>query len=312
MKKIILIFSLFLVSFAWSIPADKVPINQTALVDIAKVLSVKENQEIENLLRDYHKQGLMQGAVVIVDSTDGEDTFNYAMKIAKRWQLGDKGKDNGLLMLVALKDRKFFTLTGKGLEGALPDISVGKINRENLVPALKKGQYKSGIVKTINAYAKRLTMDSKSLKQEILKDKKGKITSSTILKVLLGIWVILLVIGSVVLAVIDSRINETPKQKNFVKLLTLVLLIDFAMLILIYTTDISFGDLFGVLLILTCPFAVFISPYIPQGYFSSSSSSFSSSRSSSSSSRGGYRGGGGRFGGGGSGGILNIVYFQHK
>ena len=297
MKKIVLIFSLFLVSFAWSLPADKVPINQTALVDTVKVLSPNENQEIEAILQGYYKQGLMQGAVVIVNNTNGQAIFDYAMKIAQRWQLGDKKKDNGLLLLIAIDERKFFTLTGKGLEGALPDISVGRINRENLVPAFRENKYGLGIKNAIIAYANRLSLDSESLKAAILADEEEENSDDKQM-----FWLVAVILSAVpsglLLKKSTKQIRQQTRSKAKKFFIILGAIIVFCISLLKFQMPIIGAVIFG----------FFFGFFFAFGSDSSSGGggggrgSGNSSNSSSSRGGGGYRGGGGSFGGGGSGG----------
>lgn len=108
---------------------------------------------------------MAQMAVVVVPSTDGQDTFDYALQVAERWGLGKKGTDNGILMLVAVNDRKMQILTGYGVEGVLPDAALKRIIIEDITPYFKKGDYAGGITAGINRIEERLQADPDVLRQ---------------------------------------------------------------------------------------------------------------------------------------------------
>jgi len=84
-------------------------------------------------------------AVVVVSSTAPLEAFDYAMKVAEAWKPGAAGKDNGVVFLVAVKDRKMFIQTGYGVEGPLPDGRVGEIRDRLVRPAFRNQDYAGGI-----------------------------------------------------------------------------------------------------------------------------------------------------------------------
>ena len=146
------------------VAADKLILNNP-VIDEAKVLSASDKQTLEIKLRSINERGLAQAAVVIVPTTNGEDIFDYSMKVANRWQLGKKDTDQGLLMVVAVNDRKMYILTGYGLEGAIPDAVAKRIIRDDVTPYFKQGDYAGGINAGINRIEERLTTDPAILKQ---------------------------------------------------------------------------------------------------------------------------------------------------
>lgn len=146
------------------VAADKLILNNP-VIDEAKILSASDKQAIETKLRSLNDRGLAQAAVVIVPTTNGEDIFDYSMKIADRWKLGKKYTDQGLLMVVAVNDRKMYILTGYGLEGAIPDAVAKRIINDDITPRFKQGDYAGGIIAGINRIEERLTTDPAILKQ---------------------------------------------------------------------------------------------------------------------------------------------------
>src|SRR5580765_4232507 len=121
--------------------------------DYAKVLDAATEQQLETTLTKLDQQQQIQFAVVTVDSTNGKDIFDYSLAVARGWGIGAKDvKKPSLLLLVAVKDRKYFTQVSRHLEGELPDGLVGQIQREKLVPAFRAGDYGRGITDTIDEY----------------------------------------------------------------------------------------------------------------------------------------------------------------
>lgn len=145
------------------VSANKLILN-SPVIDEAQILSPSDKQALEQKIRSINQRGLAQMAVVIVSSTDGEDIFDYSMKVADRWKLGKKDTDQGLLMTVAINDRKIYILTGYGLEGTLPDSVTKRIITDDIRPYFKQGNYAQGINAGINRIEERLTTDPDILK----------------------------------------------------------------------------------------------------------------------------------------------------
>ncbi|WP_180160106.1 YgcG family protein [Acinetobacter sp. YH12054] len=115
------------------------------VIDQANLLSPAEKQAISQRILNLHNAGKGQIGVVIVPTTGQEDIFDYSMRVAEAWQLGSAKRDNGLLMTIAVNDRRIQILTGYGLEGVLPDIVAGRIINDKITPYFKQGQYAQGI-----------------------------------------------------------------------------------------------------------------------------------------------------------------------
>jgi uncharacterized protein len=99
--------------------------------------------------------------VLTVMDLGGESIEDLSIRIAHdKWKLGQKGKDNGVLFLIAFKDRKYRIEVGYGLEGVLPDSLVGSIGRDVLVPYFRKGDYSGGIFATTLALANKIAADA--------------------------------------------------------------------------------------------------------------------------------------------------------
>jgi uncharacterized protein len=121
--------------------------------DYAKVIDAETEQRLEATLTKLDQQQQIQFAVVTVDSTSGTEIFDYSIAVARGWGIGAKDAQKpSLLLLVAIKDRKYYTQVSRHLEGDLPDGLVGQIQREKLVPAFRASDYGRGITDTVNEY----------------------------------------------------------------------------------------------------------------------------------------------------------------
>ena len=125
----------------------------TPIVDNAHVIDAETRKKLEAIYVNLKQRANIEFAVVTVDTTGGQDIFEYSLAVARGFGIGSKGGEkNGFLLLVAVKDRKYFTQVSDHLEGDLNDGLVGEIQRERLVPQFKKGNYSQGIYDTIQAY----------------------------------------------------------------------------------------------------------------------------------------------------------------
>jgi len=121
--------------------------------DYARVIDSATKERLESTLSNLDRQQQIQFAVVTVDTTGGQEIFDYSLAVARGWGIGSKDVQKpSLLLLVAIKDRKYFTQVSRHLEGDLPDGLVGQIQREQLVPAFKAGDYGKGLADTIDTY----------------------------------------------------------------------------------------------------------------------------------------------------------------
>lgn len=136
MKKLLLgLFLLCVLAVpAWTAEPDY-PALTGQVVDEAGVLSPQQKSQILRLLETDRYN---QVAVAVLKDLRGRDGREYGIELARRWQLGQKGKDNGVLILMSVKDRYAGIEVGYGLEGILPDSIAGRILREGIIPPLRE------------------------------------------------------------------------------------------------------------------------------------------------------------------------------
>lgn len=115
------------------------------VVDLAKIINPGTEQNLNRMLKELEQKTTAQVVVLTINSLDGEPIEKFSLRTAEKWKLGQKGKDNGVLITIALKDRKYRFEIGYGLESILPDSLVGTFGRKFLIPYFKKGDYSTGI-----------------------------------------------------------------------------------------------------------------------------------------------------------------------
>lgn len=128
--------------------------NPTGYVnDYAGVVDSTSKEWLETTLGNLDRQQRIQFSVVTVDTTGGQEIFDYSLAVARGWGIGAKDTQKpSLLLLAAIKDRKAFTQVSRHLEGDLPDGLAGQIQRERIIPAFQSGEYGRGLVDTVSAY----------------------------------------------------------------------------------------------------------------------------------------------------------------
>lgn len=144
MKKIFL-FSLLSLLFNFAFAQD-FPEKPTTLVnDYANVLSADQKQQLETKLVAFNDSSSTQIAIAILKSVGDYDINEYAVELGRKWGVGQSGKNNGIMIVVAVGDRKISIQTGYGLEGALPDIYAKRIIENDIKPNFKAGNYYAGL-----------------------------------------------------------------------------------------------------------------------------------------------------------------------
>ncbi|MFO0957534.1 MAG: TPM domain-containing protein [Isosphaeraceae bacterium] len=116
--------------------------------DFADMLDAADRQALETRLAEVEKSRGAQIAVVTLASLEGGEINDFANKLYRQWGVGEKGKNNGVLLLVARDDRKARIEVGYGLEPILPDILAGRVLDDDLFPAFRQKKYSEGLKRT--------------------------------------------------------------------------------------------------------------------------------------------------------------------
>jgi uncharacterized protein len=148
---VLLVLPVLLFLFPQAVVAKDIPPLTGRIVDQANLLTADQRQRIESKLAAFEKETGDQMAVLTVDSLDGEAIEDYANKVGRAWALGQKGKDNGVLLLVAKQDRKMRIEVGYRLEPVFTDLQSNIIQNEVIIPYFKKGDFGGGLEAGVDA-----------------------------------------------------------------------------------------------------------------------------------------------------------------
>jgi len=131
--------------------ALEVPALQRRVNDRAGLLSEAARRQLETALEAFETRESTQIAVLTVPTLGGETIEEFSIRVAQGWQLGQRGRDNGALLVVAKGERKIRIEVGYGLEGRLTDLLAGRIIREVITPEFKAGRFDAGIIAGVEA-----------------------------------------------------------------------------------------------------------------------------------------------------------------
>ncbi len=137
-KKYLFAFALFgVILIGCTSSAASLPEFTAPVVDSIGRVSEEVERQINTELISFQQSGGPQIAVAVVDSTGNATPDNYSIDLARSWGIGDKEKDNGVLLLIALEDRTLRIAVGSGVEGELTDVTAGRIVDSVMLPRLR-------------------------------------------------------------------------------------------------------------------------------------------------------------------------------
>ena len=146
----LLLSSVFSLSVFAKIEVD-LPSTSSYLNDFAGVVNTQDQEIINTLAQELDSKTTAQISVVSVNTTKPETIEQYAVRLFKKWGIGQKGKDNGVLFLIASADHKVRIEVGYGLEGVLTDAICSRIINEIVVPKFKQGEMSKGVLEGTQA-----------------------------------------------------------------------------------------------------------------------------------------------------------------
>lgn len=152
----------------------EIPKKQTSVYQLGiEVLSTQEENSLKQKLIRYSDSTSTQIVVIIISSTNGEDINYLAANWGEKWGIGQKGKDNGVLLMLARNDRKVAIQAGRGTEGRLTDLMSKRIIEQRIIPEFKKGNYYRGLDKGTDGIFEVLKGEFKETRKRKSKSKKS-------------------------------------------------------------------------------------------------------------------------------------------
>jgi len=146
-----LLVGLLALGFPIAAPTAEVPYLTGRVVDEAEILSADARQRVADTLRRHEQKTGNQIAVLTVPTIHGESIEEYAVRVFEQWKLGQKGKDNGVLVVVVPQDRRMRIEVGYGLEGVLTDAHASRIIRNVMTPRFRDGDFSGGVARGVAA-----------------------------------------------------------------------------------------------------------------------------------------------------------------
>ncbi|MDD2290904.1 MAG: TPM domain-containing protein [Aliarcobacter sp.] len=298
MKKLIILL-LFIFSFLNADITQYFPKLEGRVIDQANMLSPDVKKDIDAILKKHEKETSNQIVVVILNSLNGYTIEDFSYQLGRFWGIGQKDKNNGVLLVVSKEDRKIRIEVGYGLEGALTDKISHEIINYTIKPNFKANQYELGILKAVNEIMA-------AIKGEYVGKERAENFNDPINGFIpLGFF------GLVFLSIIINSGSKKIKNKFLYKTSKSSLISSFfAFFTFVISEAFTTYNFFFAIIIFV---VVFIFNYVltknvdfnklsSKEYTGSSGFGGFGSSSSSSGDFGGFSGGGGSFGGGGASG----------
>lgn len=178
------------------------------------VINASEEATLNQMLVDLEKETTAEYAVVIVNSIGEQIPKDFAVELFNTWGIGKAGKDNGLLLVVVLNQRRWEFETGYGLEGVLPDVKLSHIADDTLPPNFKKGEYGQGVIEASKEIAEvlRENKEEVSMSPEEYRAKHSRMVYSVI-AAFASVFTILYL--ALVILIRRNKSKNSPKESKW-------------------------------------------------------------------------------------------------
>lgn len=285
-----LVFISFLTVFSFFLSAQEIPELKGRINDYADMFSEETEKVFEEKLAELEKTDSTQIAVLSVNSLEGYSIEEFSIKTAEKWKIGQKGKDNGVILLFSKNDRKIRIEVGYGLEEKLTDLTAGRIIDNEITPRFKAGQFDEGLSRGVDSLIA-VVKGTYTADNNVQSNSK-----SSPLALLVILLVVIFILGKIklVLGGITGAVAFPIMLYNFSAEASIISIILF----------VPFGFIMGLIIPLLGTFFMLSSNGRGRrgGGFSSGSGFSGGGFGGGGFSGGGFSGGGGRFGGGGASG----------
>jgi uncharacterized protein len=275
MKKLFSLLLIWAAIFGILTASPNFPVLTDRVVDTAEILTPREKSTLISKLKAHETNTSNQIVVVTLKDLGGYDIADYGYQLGRHWGIGQKGKDNGVLLILSKDDRKVRIEVGYGLEGALPDARAHHIIQTKIIPAFKQEKFYKGIDQGVN------TIFASISGEYTVTTKRSSIRISDVMFFLYMLAHMIWFMG------LPNMKNEDMTKRLFISTASSA--------IAGVMTWFEFDSLFFSLILAGIIFLVTF-------FYNEKESSYYDYGSSSSGSSGGFSGFGGSFGGGGASG----------
>jgi uncharacterized protein len=180
-------------SLVHSVHAAEVPALKGYINDYANMMSPTVRTKLTSELKEFERTDSTQIVILTIPSLEGQTIEDYSIKVAEAWRIGQKGRDNGIIFIIANQEKKMRIEVGRGLEGRLTDLTAGRILDLVVKPRFKRGDFNGGIVAGVAAL---IDATKGEFKADDAKPPQKKKSFSPLFTILLFGGIGLLVLGS--------------------------------------------------------------------------------------------------------------------
>lgn len=166
------------------------------------ILRITTIDSIDTRLYALEQDKGVETVVIVVKSIEGNDPYEFGMQLSRKYGIGDKKQNTGLIVMLCTEDRSYQILTGRGLEGTLPDAICKRVENQVMVPLLKQGDWDGAMLATIKVLDGIIRGD-KSINKELEEENIGA-------TIFFGVLLILLITGLVFLVIIPMGVRVCP------------------------------------------------------------------------------------------------------
>lgn len=202
-RNVLFTIILILISLTCAVAAEKVfPAPAGYVSDLAGVIDATSRERLTSLLTGIEKSGAAEIAVVTIPSFEElgfADIEETAVRLFEEWGIGKKGKDNGVLIIASIRERKVRIEVGYGIEGQIPDGAAGEIIRKGIVPYFKNQEFGKGLYNGVLLVAERINIDTAEKGKKV--EPEG-FTNGDIANIIVIAFIVLFILAS---AAISSR-----------------------------------------------------------------------------------------------------------
>jgi uncharacterized protein len=278
MKKLLFVF-FFVSVFPLLLSAQEIPELKSRVNDYADMFSEETEKAIEAKITEIEKTDSTQIVVLSVNSLEGYPIEEFSIKTAEKWKIGQKGKDNGVILIFSKIDRKMRIEVGYGLEDKLTDLTSGRIIDNEITPMFKAGKYDESLSRGIDSIIS-------AVKGTYIADNSNATDSKKSPTVFIVVLFVMIFILGKIKKILGGITGAIALPLIFYKFTAEASIISIIFLI-------PFGFIIGLIIPFLGTFFILSSLGGRRGGGFSGGSGFSG---------GGFSGGGGRFGGGGASG----------
>lgn len=199
-RNTLLLIALVFIGSVYAKTPPKAPTDSRWVQDYANILTERQEIYLLEKLKAYYDSTSTEMVIVTENSLEGDDAFDYSYRLAQSWGIGQQGKNNGLLIYIAMQERAIRIQVAPGLEGAIPDIYAKRVIEEQIKPKFKEERYGEGLNNAIDVL---IQMAAGEYKSDGQSGPPG-----------FPIWLVILIIVILIIIISKNGNNDSKTYRN--------------------------------------------------------------------------------------------------